>query len=152
MSGDAVLYSDDRGIKVTGNTVTVDHIAYPIANLTYVAARVERPSRIGPFLVTAVGVTFFIERIVERSLGVAILAGIVAGMGLFLLKECKPVYCIDLSVVVGRGAPVVRGAEERIAAISKAINETITRRLSALNAASAPFEGDSEVSVLSAHS
>ncbi|HKF52505.1 MAG TPA: DUF6232 family protein [Candidatus Acidoferrales bacterium] len=152
MSGDAVFYSDERGIKVAGSSVTVDNIAYPIANLTYVAARVERPSRIVPFFVIAVGFSLLVEKMAQRSFGVAMLAGIVAGMGVFLLRESKPVHCIDLAAVAGKGAPVVRGTEERITAIAKAINETIVHRLSAPDVASLPFEGDSEASVLSLHS
>lgn len=151
MSQEVILYSDQRGVRVTGHSVTVDHIAYPLANLTYVAARVERPSRIGPFLIIAVGLSFLAERIAQRSFGVAILAVIVAAMGAILLKECKPLYRIDLSVVAGERAPVLRGSEGRITAIANAINEAILR-LRAMNAASAPLARDSEAPALSVHS
>ncbi|HEV2422311.1 MAG TPA: DUF6232 family protein [Candidatus Acidoferrales bacterium] len=151
MFEDVILYSDRRGIRVTGGSITFDNIRYPLANLAYVATRVEQPSRFGPFLVIAVGLSFLAVRIAQRSIGIAILAGIVAGIGVFLLMESKPVYSIDLSVVAGERAPVVRGSKERITAIANAINEAIACRLESEHEA-APFSGDSEISELSVHS
>lgn len=151
MPGDVAFYSDRRGVRVTCNSVTIENTAYPLANLTHVVTRVERPSRIGPFLVTGVGLSFLAERIAQRSFGVAILAGIVAGIGVFLLKEYKPVYSLDLSSVTGERALVVRGSEKRITAIAKAINEAVTGRVRA-NSAPLSFIRDSEAPALSMHS
>jgi hypothetical protein len=152
MSGDVILYSDRRGIKVTDSSVTVGNLAYPIADLTYVAACVERHSRIGPFLIIAVGFSFLVDRLAQRSIGAALLAGIVASIGVSLLKESKPVYSIDLSLVAGERAPVIRGSEERITAIGKAINEAIERRLSASDGLPDSLVHDSHVSALSLRS
>lgn len=149
MFEDVTLYSDRRGTRVTDNSITVDNTRYPLANLTYVVVRVAQPSRVGPFVVIAVGLSFLAERMVQRSFGIAILAGIVASIGVFLLKECKPVYSVDLSVVAGEGAPIVRGGEERITAIANAINEAVAVRLAPENGATVPFLRDSEASELS---
>lgn len=137
---------------MTSNSITVDSAAYPFANLTYVAVGVEQPSRLGPFLIIAVGLLSLAERTAQRSFGIAIFAAIVTGIGVFLLTECKPVYSIHLSVVAGERAPVVRGSRERITAIAKAINEAIVHRLTALDGATPPFLHDSEPSELSIHS
>lgn len=152
MPEDVVFYSDRRGVRVTGNGITVDNAAYLFANPTYVAVRVEQPSRFGPFLIIAVGLLSLAERTAQRSFGIAIFAAIVTGIGVFLLTECKPVYSIDLSIVAGERAPVVRSSKERITAIAKAINEAIALRLTAQDAAPLPVLRNSDASELSVHS
>ncbi|MFZ0335804.1 MAG: DUF6232 family protein [Candidatus Acidiferrales bacterium] len=152
MSEGAVFYSDAKGIRVTDRGVTLDNMTYAFTNFASIASRVERPSRVGPLLVIAVGVAFFVEGITGHSFGLAILAAIVVAVGGFWFKECKPVYSLDLSAVSGERAPILRGSEEWTTAVAMAINEAIARRTEPLGASAGQFAPSPEVSAFSLRS
>jgi hypothetical protein len=133
-------------VKITSEAVVIDNVAYPFMKPAAVFVRVEQPSRVGPLLVMGVGVSFFIERILEASPTAAIPAGFVAVVGAIWFKECKRVYCLDLAAVCNDRAPILRGSENWIAAVANAINEVMTRRTEALDAPEPPLPGESEAS------
>jgi hypothetical protein len=146
MSEGDVFCSRTKGItvRVTREGVTIDNVVYPFLKPAAVFARVEHPSRVGPLLVMGVGVSFFIDRILQASLGAAVPAGFVAIVGAVWFKECKPVYCVDLAAVCADHAPILRGAEEWITAIAKAINEVIADQEETQATLAGPFLGESE--------
>jgi hypothetical protein len=136
-----IFHSRAKGVtvRVTNKGVTIDDVTYPFMKSAAVFSQVETPSRIGPLLVTAVGVIFCVERSMEAALGTAILAGAVAAVGVICLKECKPIYCIDLAAVCSDHAPVLRGGEKWIGAIANAINEAIANQTENRNVPEMPF-------------
>jgi hypothetical protein len=152
MSEGAIFYSDTKGIRVTDRGVTLDNITYAFQNFTSIASSIERPSRVGPLLVIAVGASFFVEGITRPSFDVAVLAAIVTAVGAFWFKESKPVYSLDLSIVSGERAPILRGSEEWTTAVAVAINEAIARRTDPLGASPGQFVHSAEVSAISVRS
>lgn len=154
MSEGEVFYSHAKGItvKVTPEAVAIDNVAYPFIKSSAVFVRAEQPSRVGPLLVIGVGVSFFIERILQASSTAAIPAGLVAVVGAIWFKECKPVYCLDLVAVCNDHAPILRGSENWISAVANAINEVMARRTEALDASAAPLPGESEATAPFLHS
>jgi hypothetical protein len=152
MSEGAIFYSDTKGIRVTDRGVTFDNITYAFQNFTSIASSIERPSRVGPLLVIAVGASFFAEGVTRPSFGLAILAAIVTAVGVFWLTECKPVYSLDLSVVSGERAPILRGSEQWTTAVAMAINEAVARRTEPLGDSARPFVQNPEVSAFSVRS
>lgn len=151
MSEEALFYSDAMGVRVTDNGVTLDGISYPLANAAFVAARVERPSRVGPLLCIAIGVSFLAERIAQASPGGAILPCVVVVVGMIWFRECRPVHCLDLSNAFGESAPVLRGAEDRITSIANAINNAIAHRTGTLSAQPALSICDGEAPSLTSY-
>lgn len=141
MSEGEIFRSRTKGVTVTvtNKGVTIDDITYPFMKSAVVFSRAEEPSRIGPLLVTAVGVSFCIEKIWEASPVSAIFAGAVAAVGVFCLKESKPVHCIDLAAVCADHAPILRGSENWINAIANAINEAIANETADIHLPEMPF-------------
>ena len=147
MSEGEIFHSRAKGVtvRVTNKGVAIDEVTYPFMKSAAVFSRAEEPSRVGPLLVTAVGVSFCIERILEASPGGAILAGAVAAVGAFCLWENKPVYCIDLATICADHAPVLRGSENWINAIANAINEAIANQTAEITLPEVPFIAEPEV-------
>lgn len=146
MSEGEIFYSHAKGVtvKVTNKGVTIDDVTYPFMKSAAVFSLVETPSRIGPLLVTAVGISFCVESIVEGSPGTAVLAGAVAAVGAFCLMECKPIYCVDLAAVCADHAPILRGGEKWIDAIANAINEAVANQTDQVNIPELPFVAEPE--------
>lgn len=136
-----MFYSRAKGVsvRVTTKGVTIDDLTYPFMKSAAMFPRVETPSKIGPLVITAVGLSFCIESIIEASPGTAILAGAVAAVGMFCLKESKPVYSVDLATVCSDHAPVLRGSETWITAIANAINEAIANQTQDVNIPEMPL-------------
>lgn len=141
MSEGEMFYSRAKGVsvRVTTTGVTIDDVTYPFMKSAAMFPRVETPSKIGPLVITAVGVSFCIESIIEASPGTAVLAGAVAALGMFCLKESKPVYSVDLAAVCSDHAPVLRGSETWITAIANAINEAIANQTQDANVPEMPL-------------
>lgn len=144
MPNEVACYSDARGLRVAANGVTLSNVAYPLASIASVSTHVEQPGRIGPLVVIAIGVWFFVEEIAQASLRVAVLAASVAAVGVFWFRECKPVHYLDLLLVSGERVFVAHGSERRINAIAKAINEAIALRTETPNVSSAPLLNDEQ--------
>ncbi len=128
MAEETTYYSDQSGVRVTDKRVIVNNVTYAMANITSVSTTVEKPGLKGPILFMVIGAFFLLAGLSNNSGGEAIFGGIVAAIGYFWFRGCKPIWHLRIASASGETTPLKSVNQQWIERIVQAINEAMIHR------------------------
>lgn len=125
---ESTFYTDDQGVRVTSTRLIVGSTTYAMGNITSVSRTIQEPSRMGPTVVGAIGIGFFIWAASESQAALVFYGVVSLGLAALWWKGQKTLYGLRIASSSGESTPISSIHKERIEKIVQAVNEAIIGR------------------------
>jgi hypothetical protein len=125
---ETTFYSDDGGVRVTSARLVIGPTTYAMLNVTSVMRAEERPSRVGPVLMSVVGVMFFLVGLSGAEHGGAVFGVVLLAVGVLWWRGQRTKYHLRISSASGEANAVTDFNRQRIDNIIQGVNEAIIGR------------------------